>query len=54
MDFFKSSFYKDSLAFHAKLKELPIRTTTFPEINYICDNDVFWKELWKMMDEAKV
>jgi len=53
MDFFKSSFFKDSLAFNEKLKTLPIVKTTFPELNYITENDVFWRELWRMMDEAK-
>jgi len=54
MDFFKSAFFKDSLAINEKLKTLPIVKTNFPEMNYITENDVFWRELWRMMDEAKV
>ncbi len=54
MDFFKSAFFKDSLAINEKLKTLPIVKTNFPEMNYITENDTFWRELWRMMDEAKV
>ncbi len=54
MEFFNSKFYQNSMAIQSELKKLNIVSSTFPEITYIYENDVFWKELWKILDEAKV
>lgn len=54
MNFFNTSFYNDSLALNQNLKALKFQETSYPELKYIYDNDKFWRELWKDIDEAKV
>jgi len=54
MKFFNSSFYYNSLLVNQGLKRYDIQETTFPELEYVYDNDVFWRQLWKSIDEAKV
>ena len=52
--FFNSSFYYNSCAFNQALKQLNVEKTTFPEMEYIYNNDMFWRNLWKSIDDAKV
>lgn len=54
MNFFNSSFYHTSLALHQTLKQQNIQETSFPELEYLYDNDKFWKQLWQSIDAAKV
>ena len=53
-NFFNSSFYTNSYALNQLLKQSKIEETTFPEMEYLYDNDKFWRNLWKSIDEAKV
>jgi len=53
MNFFNSNFYYNSLLVNQAFKRYDIQETTFPELEYVYDNDVFWRQLWKNIDEAK-
>ncbi len=53
-NFFNSSFYHNSYAFNQALKQLNVQKTTFPEMEYLYNNDMFWRNLWKSIDDAKV